>query len=166
VIVAVRAVGMVEVPRDNVVGVISMGDHFMATTCPMLVRRIVRSTAMRRGARVGICARDVEHVLVDVALVRVMHMPVVQVVDVARVLDLRVRAAGTVRMLVLFMNGMCHEPSVASTQAHGKNTPPVCKFASARCVSMGACPTRRFSPPRIHAIRRRGWHHASCGGPT
>ena len=137
VIVAVRAVGSVEVPRDKVVGVISMGDHFMAATCSMLVRCIVRSTTMRRGARVGICARDVERVLVDVAIVSVMHMPVVQVVDMPGVLNLRVSTVSAVRVIVLLMNRMCHDFSVASTQVHGKNTPLACKFASPRCVSTG-----------------------------
>jgi len=137
VIVAVRAVGSVEVPRDKVVGVISMGDHFMAATCSMLVRCIVRSTTMRRGAHVGICARDVERVLVDVAIVSVMHMPVVQVVDMPGVLNLRVSTVSAVRVIVLLMNRMCHDFSVASTQVHGKNTPLACKFASPRCVSTG-----------------------------
>jgi len=54
-------------------------------------------------------------VLVDVALVRVMHMPVVQVVDMPGVLYLRVSTVRAVRMLVLFMNRMCHDLSVAST---------------------------------------------------
>lgn len=52
--------------------------------------------------------------LVDVAIVSVMHMPIVQVVRVARVLHLWVRAASVVRVLVLFMNGMFHDLSVAS----------------------------------------------------
>ena len=76
-IVAVRAVCPVEVPRDKVVGVIAVGDHFVAATCPMLVRRVMSGTTMRRGAGVGICARDFDHVLVDVPVVSVMHMPVV-----------------------------------------------------------------------------------------
>ena len=128
-VVAVRPVGAVEVSRDEVVGVIAMGDHFMAAACPVLVCCIVRLTTMRRGARVGICARDFDRVFVDVALVNVMQVPIVQVVGVPRVLNLRVRAAGAVRMLVLFMSGMCHNLSVAPSRAQRKNTLPDCKFA-------------------------------------
>jgi len=112
-VVAVRAVAVVEVARHEMVGVVAVGNHFVPATCPVLVRRIMSVTAMRRGAGVGIRARNLDHVLVDVALVRVMHMPVVQVVDVARVLHLRMRAVRTVRMLVLFMNVVCHGVSLA-----------------------------------------------------
>jgi len=105
--------GAVQVSRDKVVGVIAMWDHFMPATCPVLVRGVVRCATMRRGAGLGICARDFDCVLVDVAIVNVMQMPVVQVVDMARVLHFRVRAAGAVRMLVFFMDGMCHGVSLA-----------------------------------------------------
>ena len=131
-IVAVRAVGPVQVPSDKVVGVISMGDHFMAATCPMLVRCVVRRTTMRRAAGVGICARDLEHVLVDVAVVSVMQMPVVQVVDVPGVLYLRVSTVRAVRVIVLLMNRMCHALSVTSSRKLCKNTLLACKFAVAR----------------------------------
>lgn len=53
-IVAMRAVGSMEVPRDKMVGVIAMGDHFVPATCPVLVCRIVAGTTMRRAAGVGI----------------------------------------------------------------------------------------------------------------
>ena len=119
-IVAVRTMGPVEVPRDEVVGVIAMGDHFVAATCPVLVRGVVRGATMRRGAGVGICARDFDRVLVDVAIMNVVQMPVVQVIDVARVLYFRVRAAGAVRMLVFFVDGMCHDSSIKSTLGTGQ----------------------------------------------
>lgn len=131
-IVAVAAVGVVEVPGDQMVGVVAVGNHFVAAACPMLVRRIVRSTTMRGGAGVGICARDLDHVLVDVAVVSVMHMPIVQVVDMPVVLHLRVRAVGAVRMLVLFVNRVCHNRSVTLKHVRGKNTPLACKFVSTR----------------------------------
>lgn len=122
-----------QVPGDEVVGVIAVGDHFMAATRPVLVRGVVRRATMRRGAGVGIRIRDLDHVLVDVALVSVMHMPVVQVIDVPGVRYLRMRTARAVRMIVFFMNRMCHDLSVASTQATRQ------KYATSSqiCLAMG-----------------------------
>ena len=159
-IVAVRAVGAVQVSRDKVVGVIAMGDHFMPATCPVLVRGVVRCATMRRGAGLGICARDFDCVLVDVAIVNVMQMPVVQVVDMARVLHFRVRAAGAVRMLVFFMDGMCHDSSIESTQVYGKNTRLACKS----CLA-SVCEYRSFSNAdgRIH---NSCFHAAARSSPS
>jgi hypothetical protein len=128
VIVAVGTVSMVKVAGDEVVGVIAVGHHFMAAASPMFVRRVMRGAAVRRRARGGIRAGDLEHVLVDVAIVSVMHMPVVQVVDMPGVLYLRVSTVCAVHMIVLLMNRMCHDLSVASPQVRDKNTPPACKF--------------------------------------
>ena len=134
-IVAVRAVCTVEVPCDKMVGVVAMGDHFVAATCPMLVCRVMSGTTVRRSASVGICARNLDHVLVDVTIVCVMHMPVVQIVDMPGVLHLGMGTVRAVRMIVLLMNRMCHDLSVASTPGRGKNTRLACKFASHRFVS-------------------------------
>lgn len=54
VIVAVSAVCVMEVPGDEVVGVIAVRDHLMAATRPMLVPCIMSGACMRRGAGVRI----------------------------------------------------------------------------------------------------------------
>lgn len=56
-IVAVGTVSMVEVPRDEVVGVVPVGERFMAAAGRMLVPRVVSGAIMRRGAISGIFAR-------------------------------------------------------------------------------------------------------------
>jgi hypothetical protein len=122
VIVAVGTVNVVEVARDKVVCMIPVRHHLMAAACPMLVRRVVRGATMRCRAGVGIRARDLEHVLVDVALVSVMHMPIVQVVDMPGVLHLRVSTVCAVHMIVPLMNRMCHDLSVTSTHVRYKKS--------------------------------------------
>jgi hypothetical protein len=49
---------------------------------------------------------DRDHVLVDMAVVRVVQMPVVEVVDVSLVLNRNVPAGRTVLVLVLLVNEM------------------------------------------------------------
>jgi len=54
VIVAVSAVRVMEVPGDEVIGVIAVRDHLVTATRPMLVPCIMSGTGMRGGAGVGI----------------------------------------------------------------------------------------------------------------
>lgn len=96
----------------------------------MFVPRVVRAARVRRRASGRIGARDFERMLVDVALVHMMQMSVVQVVDVPRVLHLRVRAARAVIVFVLFVNRMCHAAIIACLRGASKNSPPTSKSAS------------------------------------
>jgi len=98
VIVAVIAVGVVKRPIDEIVHMLAVRNLFMAAIGAVDVIRGVRSAYWR--APVRIRAAHGDDVLVNVVAVRVMKVPVVQVVDVSVVLNCGVAATGSVLMLV------------------------------------------------------------------
>jgi hypothetical protein len=98
VIVAVTAVRMMQVVANPVIGVIAVRHRLMAAAGAVDMRGVVTAAAVTRGAAVRVFRRYLDHVLVDVTLVRMMEVTLVQVIDVARVAHRRVAAAGTVLM--------------------------------------------------------------------
>jgi hypothetical protein len=82
-IVAVVAVRMLEVAADAVIDVIPVRNRLVTATRAVDMTHFVTAAAMIRGAAVGVVARDVDYVLVDMILMGVMEVTVVQVVDVA-----------------------------------------------------------------------------------
>lgn len=95
-VVAVIAVGMMELLPDEVVDVVAVRNRLVAATLAVDVTGVVTLTAW--GAVRRVLGVDLDYVLVCVILVRVMQMTVMQVVDVARVSDGRVPAAGLMLM--------------------------------------------------------------------
>ena len=102
VVVAVAAVRMMQVPVHEVIDVVAMRDRFMAATGAVDMRSIVAGAG--RGVAVGIRRADFDDVLIDVPGVRVVQMPVVQVIDVPVMFDRGVAAAGAVFVVVVGMN--------------------------------------------------------------
>jgi hypothetical protein len=104
VIVAVVAVGMVQVTIHQIVGVISVRDGLVATPLTVDVVRVVAAAAVlgRAGGRVAL--RDLDGVLVDVITVGMVQVTIVQVVDVPIVHDGLVAASGAVNVVVRFVN--------------------------------------------------------------
>ncbi|MDB5041068.1 MAG: hypothetical protein JWN27_1794 [Candidatus Eremiobacteraeota bacterium] len=100
-VVAVRAVLIVEVPVDEVVGVVSVRNGFVAAGRAMFVGVVVGVAAVSAVAVLRIRARDAKDVFVDVRFVDVMEVPVVEIVDVSFVQHGGVPASGRVRMRVL-----------------------------------------------------------------
>lgn len=70
----------------------------MSAAGPMHVARRVSSAAMVGGTAVGVARRNLDHVLVDVILMRMMQVPVVQVINVPIVADGHMPAIGPVLM--------------------------------------------------------------------
>lgn len=101
VIVAVSAVGVMEVAIDEVVRVIAVGDRIVPAARPVHVRGIVCLAVVIRGARRWVFGADREGVVVDVISVSVMQMAVVQEVLVTVVLDGLVTAVRAVRVVVI-----------------------------------------------------------------
>jgi hypothetical protein len=95
------AVRVMEVVAHEVVDVVAMGHRLVPAALAVGVIGVVVVTGMLGGAAFGMLGIDLEHVLVDVILVRVMQLAVVQVVHVITVLDSGVTAAGTVPVGVL-----------------------------------------------------------------
>ena len=99
-IIAVAVVGVMEVPIDDVIGVVAMRDGGVTAVRGMDVARgLFRGSVTRRaGGRIG--GGDGDDVLVHMPAVTVVQVAVIQVVGVAVMRDGEVAAAGAVRMRV------------------------------------------------------------------
>jgi hypothetical protein len=107
VIVAVTAVAMMEVPVDQIVGMVAVRNLFVTASVGVLVGRLVAGTGVLRRTVGRVRSRHWQHVLVDMALVNVMQMALVQVVFVALVLDGGMAAVGPVGVAMFVMDVMC-----------------------------------------------------------
>jgi hypothetical protein len=96
VVVAVIAVGMVQVVGDQVVDVVSVRHRLMPASRPVGVPGLMLAAGMLRGAVLGVRLTGFDHVLVHVVLVRVMQVPIVQVVHMSVVAHGGVAAVRTV----------------------------------------------------------------------
>jgi hypothetical protein len=105
VVVAVRAVRMMQVPADQVVDVIAMRHGFMpAARAVNVVGGMGGALMLRRaGRRVG--RADLDDVLIDVIAMHVMQVAVVQVVDMAVMTDRAVTAVRPVLVIVVGVFG-------------------------------------------------------------
>jgi hypothetical protein len=99
-IVAMVAVRVVEMRRDQIVDVASVRDGLVATIRAVAVLGIVRVAVMFWRAGVRMLGVDGDPMLVGMPLVWMVEMAVVQVVDMAVVDDGGVAAAGTVLVVM------------------------------------------------------------------
>jgi hypothetical protein len=104
-VVAVIAMGMVDVAVDEKVGVIAVGHSGVRARGGVLMTFLVCRTQMVGRADVGIGCVDVEAMFVNVVAVHAMKMPVVEVVDVAGVPDRRVFAIA-MHVVMRWMRGV------------------------------------------------------------
>jgi hypothetical protein len=104
VVVAVIPVGVVQVVTDQVVRVITVRNRLVPATRPVLVARLMAAALVIRSALVGMRRIHGDRMLVDVVPVRVMKVPIVQVVDVPVVLERGMAAVRPVSMIVPFVN--------------------------------------------------------------
>lgn len=100
-VVAVIAMRMVQVPGNMIIDMIAVWHCFMTAARAMGMIRFVAAAAMIRGAAIRIAAGNADHMLVDMAFMRVVKMAVMQVVDVIAVAHGRVPAIGPVLMSVI-----------------------------------------------------------------
>jgi hypothetical protein len=106
VVVAVPVVRVVEMPTNEIVDVIAVGNLLVTAIGAVNVRGFVSAAGVLGSAISGVGRADFENVLVDVVTVRVMQMRVVQVVEMIAMLDRRVPASGAVLVRVVCMNGV------------------------------------------------------------
>ena len=99
-IIAVIAVGVVQMTVDQIVHVIAVGDGFVTTVRSMDVARIVTGATVRRRTCVRVGIRDGDRVFIDVTIVGMMQVPVMEVVDVSVMRDGLVATVGPVDMVV------------------------------------------------------------------
>lgn len=109
-VIAVVAVGVVQVALHQVIHVVAMRDCFVPAARAVLMARLVRAAVVVRSASGRVSRAHRQDVFVDVIAVGVMQVPIVQVILVVIVQDCRVTAAGTVLVGML---------TVLLTLAHG-----------------------------------------------
>lgn len=106
-VVAVIAVRMMQPSVDQIVGMVTMRDCLVSAAGAV---RMAGALDVRRAINRIVCAHR-NDVLIDVVAVHVVQMTVMQIVDVAIVLDRRMPAARTMLMGmvgVLFVGAIGH----------------------------------------------------------
>jgi hypothetical protein len=127
VIVAVAFMRMMQMARDEVIGVIAMRNGFVAASVPMRVGGFVGSAVVLRRAAGGVRRADFDAVLIEVVAVLGVQMPVVNVVRMIAVPDRGMAAALSVNVSVRFVDiagGLVHATmirgiGIAGTGASG-----------------------------------------------
>ena len=104
VVVAMGAVGVMQVPVDQVVDMVAVRHRLVTAARAMLVVLVVASADMVGRAGAGIVGAHLDRVLVNVIAVRVMQMAVVQVVEVIAVLDGGMAAGRAMLMRMVAVN--------------------------------------------------------------
>jgi hypothetical protein len=97
-IVAMVAVRVMKMPFDQVVNVIPMGDSFMPASRSVHMAAVVRAAAVVGCAPVGISLRYFNLMFIDVIAVHMVQMPIMQVINVASVVDGRVTTIGSMNV--------------------------------------------------------------------
>ena len=104
-VVAVRAMGMMHMSTDDVIEVIAVRNAFMPAFRAVSVVAAMRSTLVVRRAGVGVRASDRNRVLVNMAVMEVMHVTIMKIVRVPLVGYSHVPAIRT--MLVTVFGVLC-----------------------------------------------------------
>ncbi len=107
-VIAVTVVGVVQMALDQVVDVVTVRDRRVSTALGVHVPLLVARAAVRRGACGRVVRTDLDFALIHMPVVRVMKMPIVEVVHVVAVTDGDMPAVGTVNVIVAGMGVMAH----------------------------------------------------------
>ena len=97
-ILTVAALGMMQVPVDQVIDMIAMRHGLVAATGAMFMALFVATAIVVGSCGCRITRVDGNHVLVHVPLVQTMQVPVVEIVRVSLVLNRGVPTAGAMLM--------------------------------------------------------------------
>jgi hypothetical protein len=109
VVIAMRAVRVMQVPRYQVVAVVGVWDDLMATARAVSMGLVMLAASVRGRAGRGVRSSLGHCALIDVVVVHVVQVAVVEVVGVVAVLDLFVSAARFVRMVMSIVGVvLCH----------------------------------------------------------
>jgi hypothetical protein len=98
VVVAVSAMGVMQVPGDQIVDVVPVRERLVPAALAVLVSGGVPAAGVVRHAPIGIGPADRKPMVVDVSVVQVVQVPVVEIIGVSLVADRRVAAAASVNM--------------------------------------------------------------------
>jgi hypothetical protein len=94
------AVRVVQVPADEIIDVVSVGHRLVAAARAVPVSGIMTATVVPRRALLRIRGADGDGVLVHMVAVRVVQVPVMEIIDMLRVLNRGVAATRAVLMIV------------------------------------------------------------------
>jgi hypothetical protein len=123
VVIAVIAVRVVEPVVHDVVDVVAVRYRLVPTLGAVLMGQIVAGGGLCVPSRMLVV--DIKSMFVDVVVVRVVQMPVVQIVDVVAVAHGHVPAALTVRMRVILMDFTGHDfHLIADATSHNSHGAP------------------------------------------
>src|SRR4029077_4891300 len=100
-VVAVVAVRVMRVAADAVLNVVAVRHRLVAGAGA--APRLMPAATMVGGAHLGVLARHLDHVLIDMAFVRVVEVTLMQIIDVAPVTD---GGVTTTRPVLVSMVGM------------------------------------------------------------
>lgn len=106
-VVAVRAMGKVQVAGHKIVDVVSMGNRLVSAARAMAMSGFMSVAGMRRGADGGILLGDREHMFIDVVVMDMVEMAIVEVVGMALMRNRLVAAASGVAVGMMVMRGVC-----------------------------------------------------------
>ncbi len=138
-------VRMMQVAIDEVIDMIPVRHRFVPAARAVDLGGIVAGAG--RGVPVGIRGAHFDDVLVHMIAVRMMQMPVVQIIDVPVVFDRRVAAAGAVLMVVVGMN------FAVAHYGGGLKFPERPPGAAGRQAGIRNCPARRPQPSLISSAK-------------
>jgi hypothetical protein len=111
-IVAVRLVRVVKMSFYQIIGVGTVRDGLVAAVLGVRMALIVAAAVVGRRAVLGVGCRYLDGVFVDVAVVDEVQVPLMEVVNVPGVFDLRMLAALAVVVAVPAMRLVFHAPSI------------------------------------------------------
>jgi hypothetical protein len=94
---------VMEVAIDQIVDMLAMRHGFVAAVRPVCMPLLMACALMFRGATFWIGRADFYYMLINVTAVRVMQVPVMQVIDVPVVHDPGMAAVRAMRMSMIFM---------------------------------------------------------------
>jgi hypothetical protein len=113
VIVAMVAMRMMQVVINQIIHMVSMRHRLVAASWSMHVAWVVSGTAMLRSTLVGIRRGNLDDVFIDVVAMDMMEMPVVQIVDMAPMMDGCMPATRAVNMRMIGLLGVHGMPRFA-----------------------------------------------------
>jgi hypothetical protein len=107
VIVAVIAVRMVQMIADAIIDMIAVGHRLVTTARAVNMSGVVTAAAMVGGASIRVRGRHLDHMLIDMAFMRVVQMALMQIIDMPFVAHGLMSTAGTVlvRMFGMLWGG-------------------------------------------------------------
>ena len=108
---------MVQVPVNQIVHMVIKGYRGMAAIWSMYVICCMTGALVLWRAGVGVSRGDTNHMFIDMVPVRMVHMAIVQVVNMVFMPNSDVPAIGTMLVVMVVMVGLvarCHEDTPVS----------------------------------------------------